>query len=149
MHTLADITQITGAKRRTVQLWAEAGAIKAEPLTERAGSGVHRVFSDEEVFVACVLNGLASKSISIGVLIRAAEAFRSLIATPSFKEIIFNAIDGKRTNRLIYEDDDKCIFWSSRDREPLESKLMGYSYVVINLNACLRPLLLRVFNSKV
>ena len=74
--TLADIVNVTGAKRRSVQLWADGGAIKAEPATERAGSGTHRVFSRGEVMIACILTALAKLNAPIGDLITAGAKFR-------------------------------------------------------------------------
>ena len=72
-YELSDIVRIMVGRKRTVQFWAEVGAIKADPVTERAGSGVHRTFSKVEVVIACVLNGFARHGISVGFLIRAAE----------------------------------------------------------------------------
>ncbi|HEV2899394.1 MAG TPA: hypothetical protein VGX71_16480 [Pseudaminobacter sp.] len=77
--SLADLTRVTGAKRRSVQLWAEAGVIEAIPETERAGTGVHRTFSREEAIIACIITPLASMKISIGELKTLAKYVRELI----------------------------------------------------------------------
>lgn len=66
--TLADLTKLTGVKRRTVQLWAEAAVIEAMADTERAGTGVHRRFSRQEAMIACVLAPLTLFQLSIGAL---------------------------------------------------------------------------------
>ena len=151
MYTLADITRITGAKRRTVQLWAEAGAIKADPITERAGSGVHRTFSKEEVLIACVLNGFARHAISIGSLIRAAEGVRLGIINPINRSVLDDALHGGGMNLLMHNGVGRLQFWSSNWTEMSLEKMMAdllqfkgerfedeLSYVFIDLNKCLR-----------
>jgi hypothetical protein len=67
-YSLKDLVEITGAKRRSIQLWADAGIIRALPSTERAGTGVHRLFTREEAIVACVIHAFALRQISIGEL---------------------------------------------------------------------------------
>jgi hypothetical protein len=152
LFALADITRITGAKRRTVQLWAEAGAIKADAVTERAGSGVHRTFSKEEVIIACVLNGFARNAISIGFLIRTAEVIRHGISIPVNRTVLEDASRGKGINLLMYNGVGRLQFWSSNfpGEMSLEKTTADWlqlkgpqfeeelSYVTVNLNACLR-----------
>lgn len=92
--TLADLTKLTGVKRRTVQLWAEAGVIEAMPETERAGTGVHRRFSRQEAMIACVIAPLSLFQISIGALKGIAEYTRKA----------FNVDDGNRIERAIREN---------------------------------------------
>jgi hypothetical protein len=68
-YTLADLERVTGAKRRSLQLWADAGVIKAMRGTNRAGTGTHRLFSREEAIVACVVYAFALHQIAIGELL--------------------------------------------------------------------------------
>jgi hypothetical protein len=68
-YTLADLERVTGAKRRSLQLWADAGVIKAMKGTNRAGTGTHRTFSREEAIVACVVYAFALHQIAIGELL--------------------------------------------------------------------------------
>src|SRR5450759_1662022 len=68
-YSLADVVRMTGGKRRSVQLWAESGAILAYPATDKRGTGTHRSFSRDEVIIACCLNGLARRQVGIGELI--------------------------------------------------------------------------------
>lgn len=78
-YSLADVVQITGGKRRSVQLWAEAGAIVAYPKTDKRGTGTHRRFSRDEVIIACCLNGLARRQVGIGELIRIGKGLRAFL----------------------------------------------------------------------
>jgi hypothetical protein len=87
MYTLSDLTRLTGAKRRSVQLWAEGGAIRAEEETERQGSGVHRTFSRDEAIVACILAPFAEMGAPIGRLIRISNWLRERILKERRKEI--------------------------------------------------------------
>jgi hypothetical protein len=66
--TLADIVRATGAKPRTVQLWADAGVIVPEPGSDREGSGRHRHFSKREAAIACIIARFAVEKVAIGGL---------------------------------------------------------------------------------
>jgi hypothetical protein len=79
-YSLADLARITGAKPRSVQLWADAGVVKAIPETERAGSGTHRQFTRDEAMIACIVAAFAERKVAIGGLIEIGEAIRSLPA---------------------------------------------------------------------
>lgn len=78
-YSLADVVRISGGKRRSVQLWAEAGAIRAFSRTDRRGTGTHRRFSRDEVIIACCLNGLARRQVGIGELIRIGRGLRKFL----------------------------------------------------------------------
>ena len=77
-YTLADLERVTGAKRRSLQLWADAGVIQAEQGTNRAGTGRHRRFSREQAIVACIVRGFAERQMAIGELVTIAERIREL-----------------------------------------------------------------------
>lgn len=77
--TLADLTKMTGAKRRSVQLWAEAGVIEAMPETERAGTGTHRRFSHDEAIICLIISQFSKFQISIGKLKGMAGVFRNIM----------------------------------------------------------------------
>ena len=78
-YSLADIVRISGGKRRSVQLWAEAGAIRAFSRTDRQGTGTHRRFSRDEVIIACCLDSLARRQVGIGELIRIGRGLRKFL----------------------------------------------------------------------
>ncbi len=75
-RTLAEVVKLTGAKRRSVQLWADAGIILAVEGTDRAGTGVHRRFNSDEVKLIALLVPLARWGVSIGLLRAFARSFR-------------------------------------------------------------------------
>jgi len=101
-YSLADLTRITGAKRRSVQLWAEAGVIKADPFTERAGTGTHRRFSRDEAVIACLVHPWAMRQIAIGELLNVSAAIRRhLQESPVSREIVEDAIAGKEDGFLV------------------------------------------------
>jgi hypothetical protein len=94
--SLADMTRITGAKRRTVQHWAATGVVLADPETERGGTGVHRRFSRDEVIIACLVHAFSlDQQMSVGALLRLAKALRVLLRTGEFKRWIEEAITNK------------------------------------------------------
>jgi hypothetical protein len=96
MFTLADLVKMTGAKRRTVQLWSEGGAIKALPVTDRQGSGVHREFNLDEAMVAAVLVPFAEKGLPIGRLIFVGDTIRHWLKDPKEREKLEAARDDMR-----------------------------------------------------
>ena len=75
-RTLAEVVKLTGAKRRSVQLWADAGIILAVEGTDRAGTGVHRRFDSDEVKLIALLVPLARWGVPIGWLRHFAKSFR-------------------------------------------------------------------------
>jgi hypothetical protein len=68
LATLADIVKATGAKPRTVQLWADAGVIVPELGSDREGSGRHRQFSKREAAIASIIAPFAVEKVAIGGL---------------------------------------------------------------------------------
>jgi hypothetical protein len=113
VFTLADLVRITGAKRRSLQLWADRGALKAEPETNTAGSGVHRQFSKDEAIIACILNGLALQEVAIGNLVKAANGIRSAyFRVPHLRETFEEALRGEGKNFLIYNLQSSITLWS-------------------------------------
>jgi hypothetical protein len=96
--TLSEISKATAAKPRTVQLWADAGVIVAEPGTDREGSGKHREFSKGEAVIACIVAPFAADKMAIGGLRDIARVVRSGGAnTKPFD----NAINGIGNNFLV------------------------------------------------
>jgi hypothetical protein len=103
MYTLADLTRISGLKRRTVQLWAEGGALIAEPATERQGSGVHRLFSRSEAIICVMLAQLGSVSPPIGRLKFMAGLIRKELRRKHslFLEDIESVISGEKAGAVL------------------------------------------------
>ena len=95
-YTLADLTRLTGAKRRSVQLWAEAGVLTAEADSDRAGTGTHRRFSRNEAVIAIITTALAQLHLPIGDLLKVSGAVRS----------VFN---GQGDGQPWWEDVERCI----------------------------------------
>ena len=91
-YTLADLTKIVGAKRRSVQLWAEAGVIQADPLTERAGTGVARRFGWDEAVIACIIHAFAIRQVSIGHLLKLSGGLRTRLRRHEVRESIKSAL---------------------------------------------------------
>jgi hypothetical protein len=103
-YTLADLAHITGAKRRSLQLWADARAIVAELPTDHAGTGVHRRFSRDEAIIACILSAFASHQISIGGLVQIAKSVRTYLNVSGTRKLVIEpAIAGDDKWMLVYE----------------------------------------------
>jgi hypothetical protein len=111
-YSLADVVNISGGKRRSVQLWADAGAIRALPRTDRRGTGTHRRFSRDEVIIACCLNGLARRQVGIGELARIGKALRKLLGQEGVGDAIL--ADTKRYEQYLFiiweESHDPDVF---------------------------------------
>jgi hypothetical protein len=100
MVTLSDISKATGAKPRSVQLWADAGVIIPEPGTDREGSGRHREFSKSEVIIACIVAPFAADKMSIGGLLGLARVVRDHWLDKNTKALD-DAINGIGNNFLL------------------------------------------------
>jgi hypothetical protein len=150
-YTLADVTRITGAKRRSVQLWAEAGAIQADKGTERGGSGVHRTFTRDEAIIACILNELSQWAVSIGrlcsvgTLLRVHLQGRTLGSGRVGAEIRSAARQERRVFVALFNDGIHIIAPDGKDATWGKEFLGGFGpdsrgAVVISLNEALRNL---------
>jgi hypothetical protein len=92
--TLGQIVERSGAKRRSLQLWADGGVIQSTPDTDRAGTGVHRLFETREMQVAALLVPMAETGMPIGVLRHFAGIMRTAISASV-----------SRTNRIRFAKD--------------------------------------------
>jgi hypothetical protein len=111
-YSLADVVRMTGGKRRSVQLWAESGAILAHPATDKRGTGTHRSFSRDEVIIACCLNGLARRQVGISELTRIGRGLRTFLNRGKFRARIEKAISATGT-----WEDYLVVIWAE-DRDP-------------------------------
>jgi DNA-binding transcriptional MerR regulator len=81
--TLRDLTGATGAKPRSLQLWADAGVIRPKRGTNHAGTGTHRLFSRSEAIIACVISAFAQHQIAIGELLNISKRVRAALSPAS------------------------------------------------------------------
>lgn len=79
-RTLSEVIRRTGAKKRSLQLWTDAGIVRVAPSTDRAGSGVHRRYEEGEERLIAILAGLAKLNVPIGWLKYFASEFRKRFA---------------------------------------------------------------------
>jgi hypothetical protein len=107
-YSLADLVEITGAKPRTLQVWAERGVIQPIKSTAHAGTGVHRLFSRKEAIVACIIHPFASHQIGIGELHLISGVLRSHLLIQAF----FGAVE-----KAIGSDGDTLLTVYSQHRE--------------------------------
>lgn len=94
-YSLADLVKITGAKRRSVQLWAEAGVIRAYAATERRGTGTHRQFGRDEVIIACVVHAFACRQMTVGELLEISSATREFLNRGKDRDVMEILLAGK------------------------------------------------------
>jgi MerR HTH family regulatory protein len=103
-YTLADLVRVTGAKRRSLQLWADAGVIEPERGTNRKGTGTHRQFSREQAIVACIIRGFAERQMAIGELLTIAKRIRAFFRFDDrVKPLVESVIKGEADLMLILE----------------------------------------------
>ncbi len=163
--TLSKVVKVTGAKRRSVQLWADAGIIHAVEGTDRAGTGVHRRFDSNEVKLIGLLVPLAKWGVPIGWLRHFARSFRDAFkfdqegATRSRMEWMLarafeRAAAGDGKNYLVFAHSEKVLYFdiitdehgpAYIDPARVEDEWMflkGENVVIgiLNLNASLRGL---------
>lgn len=118
--TLSKVVEVTGAKRRSVQIWADAGIIHALEGTDRAGTGVHRRFDLNEVKLIALLVPLAKWGVPIGWLRAFARSFREAfqsdqekqkrsIVTGNFSRAFERAVAGEGRNYLVFGHSEKVL----------------------------------------
>jgi hypothetical protein len=99
--SLSDLENLTGAKRRSIQLWADAGVIRPYPRTDRRGTGTHRRFSRDEAIIGCIIAGLANRQRPIGELLRLGNVIRDLLNSGKFRKSVEAAISGKNESFMV------------------------------------------------
>jgi hypothetical protein len=113
-YSLGDLEKITRAKRRSIQLWADAGVLQAARSTERAGTGIHREFSRDEAIVACIIRPFALRRMSIGELLFISGAIRTTLFAQ--RPLIEAAIDGRGETTL-------SCWWEEGEEEPASMRV--------------------------
>jgi hypothetical protein len=78
-YGIGDIVAKTGAKQRSVLMWADALALWPQGGTGHAGRGVHRRFSWTEVQIAAVLHHVAPFRLPIGTMAAVGSIVRLMI----------------------------------------------------------------------
>ena len=146
MHTLADLTRISGLKRRTVQLWAEGGVLVAEADTERQGSGVHRLFSRNEAVICVTLAQLDAVTPPIGKLKFMASLIRKELQKKSslFRSDIEALIAGEKSGLVIgfHATGRVSAWWDCGDHQmiiPMPGKA-DKTLILIHMDEALRAL---------
>ncbi len=163
--TLSKVVEVTGAKRRSVQLWADAGFIHAVEGTDRAGTGVHRRFDSNEVKLIALLVPLAKWGVPIGWLRHFTKSFREAFQfdkggakrgpmSAKFARAFERAAAGDGQNYLVFAHSEKVLSFdiitdehgpAYIDPARIEDERMflkGENVVtgILNLNASLRGL---------
>jgi hypothetical protein len=96
LHLLSDVEEIARAPRRTITFWIEQGVLLPEPGTNRAGRGVHRQFSSDEVVIACILRSMSQDHVvPIGRLLLISKELRQQLKGAAVRETINRAISGE------------------------------------------------------
>lgn len=125
-YSIAELVDVAGAPKRALIHWAETGVIKADPVTDRAGSGVHRRFSRDEAIVACIINVLSAQKSSIGYLLRTSASIRMTLDDKVFgtdnrswrfyyeraikndgKNLMLIILGGEGPKRIVLQTDDE------------------------------------------
>ena len=132
--TLAELADLVGAKRRTLQLWAEAGVIEAEPGTLRSGKGAYRRYARKEVIIACLVYAFARRLQSpIGVLTDLGSMLRTQLHAADAAAKIDEAIEDPENQLFLIAHGDDSVpeapvfsHMVTADRRKVELRLIGY-----------------------
>lgn len=143
LYTLKGLVEASRGNRRTVQFWVEGGVVVAEPATNRAGSGVKRMFSRDEAIVVSILNAFSAMGASIGKLSAIAQTIRDQILKGEQRSIIEAAIvdrlkvyivaDEGRNLVLLYNPDEA-------DTAEIMTRMDDYNYLaqIVFINPLLK-----------
>lgn len=137
-YSLADVVRISGAKARSVQLWANAEAILANPATEKRGTGIHRRYSRNELIIACCLAGFSRRQVGIGELKRIGSAVRELLKKPTVHDELSEIIDSDHDWDMFlgviwseHDDPKAFIFDEYNIGARIVSRLRGLGFCVV------------------
>ncbi len=162
-RTLSEVVSLTGAKRRSVQIWADRGVIRPVRGTEDAGTGVHRQFSIDEVRLVALLAPLSHLGLPVGwlryfsaefrkALHRSAREHRDRAGTrEQLARALHRAVANEGRNYLLFTHKEKSLWFeviTDDERAPIvdlglcfEAPLGTERFMgVLDLNACLRGL---------
>ena len=150
-HTLSNIVDLTGAKPRSIQLWADAGVLSPISTSDRRGSGTHRRFRHREAEIAAIVAPLSRMGVSIGHLKRVANEIRKMrlwarrSGDSTSVEVLERARRGEGENYLMFSEisgrPPKLEFCSG-DEGTVSVRLphRASGALLVNLNDVLRPL---------
>lgn len=146
-YTLADLARASKAKRRSLQLWADAGIIRAYTSTERKGTGTHRLFSRDEAIIASILNLFSRRQVAIGELQRLALAIRKFLDSGKKRVALEEAIAGEQrflvVNWIWAKDVQTPEVYLGEDLDEILGGDIGLEFtscVLITLHYCLEGL---------
>jgi len=80
--TITDLAKLSGANPRSVQHWAASGILMPVPFTSGKGTGVPRLFVEQEAVIACIMVHLLNRQITIGEMRRIANGIRDKLLAP-------------------------------------------------------------------
>ena len=163
-RTLSEVVSLTGAKRRSVQIWGDRGVIQPVRGTEDAGTGVHRQFSIDEVRLVALLAPLSDLGLPVGWLRYFSAEFRKALHRSArehrdradtrelLARALHRAVANEGRNYLLFTHKEKSLWFeviTDDERAPIvnlglcfeaplgsRERFMG----VLDLNACLRGL---------
>ncbi|WP_407153909.1 MerR family transcriptional regulator [Bradyrhizobium sp. STM 3557] len=137
-YSIGDLVEVTGAKRRSLQVWADRGVIIPEAGSGNAGTGVHRQFSRTEAMIACLIHPFAERQISIGELVTIAADLRRLIKTMPEQFAVIGgtgdtilAYEGHRPNKTTKKHPDWIFQCTISTREQFVKRTVSWPDVMI------------------
>jgi hypothetical protein len=149
-YTLAGLARASKAKRRSLQLWADAGILRAYRGTERKGTGTHRLFGRDEVIIASIINVFGQRQVAIGEMQRLGLAIREFLDSGEERVAIEEAIDGKKrflvVGWFIGKEAEQPLVFLADHRHELDHIMyarMGWEFtccVIVALHCCLEGL---------
>lgn len=130
------------ATKRQVQIWTDAGVLRAVEGTDRRGTGSKRLYDETEVAFAALAAEMANVNQPIGVLLQWANLIRVLIqrgdaeqvrGRPAtwYREAIRGNIESWLVFRSVFRSEGGSFAWV--DRKGAKAYLDGSSVVLVNV----------------
>jgi hypothetical protein len=146
MYLLSDVEDIALAPRRTITFWIEQGVLLPDPGTDRAGRGVHRQFSADEVIIACCLRAISQDHLPpIGRLLMVSKVLRKQLKSDGAgRKIINRAISGELNLFLVLDPDTISFFPVALPDSTPEPTIHGWKPVPVDAafyNTVINPLI--------
>lgn len=130
-YTLSDLATITGAKRRTIQLWAEGRVILTDDV--HGGSGTYRKYSRQEAAIACLMVPFG-RFLSIGQLAKIANMCRNLEGDVTWADME-EAIQGTKRIHFIlsaWDGGERLDVWADDEGDDEKAAFEVGRYAIMN-----------------
>jgi DNA-binding transcriptional MerR regulator len=158
LYSSSELARLSGAPLRAVRYWSLCRLLVAAPESDRAGTGKHRQFNEQEVLIASVIQAFASQGLPLGLLTDISKTLRAALLSDEWAmDCLKGAIHGDFRVYMVVADSDLKRGWISLYSEnpptkngsplsqPIVAKIDGVAKVVMIIHPATQAELAGIF----